>query len=105
MQSRLQEIEALDAKVLAISTDAVDDNRRLADSAGIQFSLLSDADGAIMDAFGLRHAGGNIDGGDIARPAVFIVDRDGKIVWRDLTDNWRVRVRGETILQELKNLP
>jgi len=28
------------------------------------------------------------------------VDRNGKIAWRELTDNWRVRP--ETVIQQLK---
>ena len=55
----------------------------------------------ITDAYGLRHAGGGPEG-DIARPAVFIVDTRGTIAWRDLTDNWRVRVRPEQLVRELE---
>jgi peroxiredoxin len=105
LQSRLNEIRALDAEVLAVSVDSIEENQRLAESAGIGFSLLSDREASALDAFGLRHVGGSIDGGDIARPAIFIVGRDGKIRWRDLTDNWRVRVRPETIIEQLKKLP
>jgi peroxiredoxin len=105
LQSRIDEIRDLDAVVLAISADTPEENQRLAESAGLEFSLLSDRDAKVLDAFGLRHAGASIDGGDIARPAVFIIDRDGNISWRSLTDNWRVRVRPETILKELKKLP
>ena len=105
MQSHLDEIKALDAEVLAVSVDTPEENRQLAESAGLEFSLLSDREGAMMDAFGLRHAGASIEGGDIARPAVYIIDRDGEISWRELTDNWRVRVRPETIIQQLNQLP
>jgi peroxiredoxin len=57
-----------------------------------------------IDAFGVRHAGGGIEG-DIARPAVFLIDREGRIVWRELTENWRVRVRPETVLEHLAAIP
>jgi hypothetical protein len=40
------------------------------------------------------------EGRDIARPATFICDR-GVVVWRDLTDNWRVRPRPRDILDAL----
>ena len=101
----MEEVKALDAEVLAVSADSVEDNRKLAESAHLAFSLLDDSEGKAMDAFGLRHSGASIDGGDIARPAVFIIDRDGRIAWRELTDNWRVRVRPETVIEQLKRLP
>ena len=104
MQSRLEEIRALGAEVLALSADTPQENHKLAESAGLEFSLLSDQQGTALDAFGVRHASGSIDGGDIARPGIFIVGRDGNIVWRFLTDNWRVRVRPETIIRQLKAL-
>lgn len=43
--------------------------------------------------------------GDIARPAVFVLDREGRVAWRQLTENWRVRVRPEVILEQLARLP
>lgn len=68
---------------------------------GLSFPILSDKELKVIDAYGLRHKGAAINGADIARPAVFIVDKAGKIKWRFLTDNWRVRVRPEDIQKEL----
>ena len=105
LQSRLQEIRELDAEVLGISTDTTPKNQNLADSAMIEFPLLSDTELAAIDAFGVRHVGASMEGTDIARPAVFIVGRDGQIAWRGLTDNWRIRVRAEMVLEQLRALP
>jgi peroxiredoxin len=101
----LPDIQALDGAVLAISADTPEESQKLVASAGLAFSLLADPQGKVLDAFGLRHAGADISGGDIARPGVFIIDRQGRIAWRDLTDNWRVRVRPETVLQQLRQIP
>ena len=73
----------------------------MAKEQGITFTVLSDPDLTVIDAYGLRHKGAAIDGSDIARPALFIVDASGNIKWRFLTDNWRVRARVEDILKEL----
>jgi peroxiredoxin Q/BCP len=105
LQSRLVELEVLDAEVLAISADSVEQNQRLAESAELEFSLLADPERKAIEAYGLLHAGASIDGGDIARPAMFLVDRNGSIAWRSLTDNWRVRVRPATVVQEVSKLP
>lgn len=74
----------------------------MAKDQGISFPVLSDKELKVIDAYGLRHKGASIKGTDIARPAVFIVDEAGKIKWRFLTDNWRVRVSPEDILRELR---
>lgn len=101
MQSRLNEIRAANAQVLAISVDSVETNKKLADALGLEFPVLADEQLEAIDAYDLRHEAARMDGNDIARPAVFILDRNGVVQWRDLTDNWRVRVRPEGILKEL----
>lgn len=87
--------------LIAVCVDPVETNLRVAQEHGFQFPILSDPDLQAIDAFGLRHVAGSPYGGDIARPAVYVV-RDGVVQWRDLTDNWRVRVRAENLMQVLK---
>jgi len=90
--------------VLAISVDPPEESRRIVEAYGLDFRLLSDPDLRVIDQFGVRHADGGLDG-DIARPAVFILDREGRVVWRDFTANWRVRVRPGRILEQLAVIP
>ena len=103
MQTRFEDFAELDTVVMAISVDGVERNREVAESYAPDLLLLADPTLAAIDAYGLRHEGGGIDG-DVARPATFLIDRDGKIVLRDLTDNWRVRPRPEHLLAELAEL-
>ena len=91
--------------MIAISVDPVETNRRLAGSAGLGFRLLSDPDLEAIDAYGVRHDAGGMGGVTIARPAVFVLDRQGRIAWKDLTENWRVRVRPDRVLEQLAALP
>lgn len=91
--------------MLAISVDPVDRNRELSDKLGIEFALLSDPECEAIDTYGVRHPEGGMGGVDIARPAVFVLDRDGNIAWKDLTENWRVRVRPDEVLKQLERLP
>jgi len=104
LQSRIEELRDEDAEAVAISVDPPDKSRLIAERYGLEFSLLSDPDLEVIDAFGVRHRDGGLDG-DIARPAIFILDREGRIVWRELTENWRVRARPEPILERLRALP
>jgi len=91
--------------VLAISVDPVDKNLDLAAKARVEFALLSDPDLEAIDAYGVRHAEGGMGGVSIARPAVFVLDREGHVAWKDLTENWRVRVRPDEVLRQLERLP
>lgn len=89
--------------MLAISVDDVERNREVAEAYSPDLRVLSDPGLAAIDAYGVRHRGGGFEG-DIARPAVFLVDRDGRIAWRELTENWRVRPRPDELLAELSRL-
>jgi peroxiredoxin len=104
LQSRIAEIRDTGAEVLGVSVDPQERNREVAEYYGIDYALLADTEGAWMDAFGVRHVAGGLDG-DIARPATFLIDREGRVVWRDLTDNWRVRPRPEALIRELAAIP
>ena len=105
MQTRLSDFNSLDADVLAVSVDPIDKSEQIAEAYGLDYPLLSDPDLELIDAFGLRHPGASVIGDDIARPATFILDRDGQIVWRTLTDNWRIRTPPETLLEQLTLIP
>jgi len=106
LQSRIADIHAANARVLAICTDPVEENAKVVDKLKLDYSILADPELVAIDSFGLRHKGGNpMEGLDVARPAVFILDRSGIVRWRTLTDNWRVRVRPETILEQLTAIP
>lgn len=102
----MSEFEKHGAAVAAISVDSPDQSQELARAQGLTFPLLSDPEGLALEAFGVRHPEGNpIDHKDIARPATFVADREGRIVWRDLSSNWRIRPRPETLLRELERIP
>ncbi len=83
--------------------DSTETNAKLTRDLGLGFRVLSDPTLQAIDAYGVRHA--NAPGsGDIARPASFLIDREGVVRWRDLTANYRIRPRPETILAELDTI-
>jgi len=70
-------IRGAGAEVVGISVDAVDDQRKFSDKYKLPFTLLSDHDGAICDAYGvLRSLGAT----GIARRESFLIGPDGVIV-------------------------
>lgn len=94
------EFEEANTEVAAICVDSVAENADVAERMGITFPILSDPELKAIDAFGLRHVDGGF-GKDIARPAVFLFDGNGALMWKSLTDTWRVRVRPEELLERL----
>ncbi len=105
MQSRIEDIRQAGAEVLAVSVDPPATTLDKLSSVGLEFPLLADPDLEAIDAYGLRHSAGSMYGTDIARPATFLIDRQGRIVWRELTDNWRIRLRPERLLEQLAKAP
>jgi peroxiredoxin len=74
------------------------------DKLDLNYPILSDSDREVITAYGLVHPGASIDGSDIARPATFVIGPDGRVVWRNLTENWRVRVRPDTVIDAVEDL-
>jgi peroxiredoxin Q/BCP len=104
LQSRIADFEGVDAAILGVSVDEAEHSREIVEAYGLEFPILSDPELRMIDAFGVRHEAGGMGGVDIARPAVFVLDRGGRVVWRDLTENWRVRVRPESLLDVLRGI-
>lgn len=103
LQTSLEDFKNVGARVIAVSPNSPEENRGVKDRLGLDFPILSDADLKLAKALGVVHEKGGLQGEDIPRPAVFIVDK-GTIRWRAITENWRVRVRGETLLDALEKL-
>ena len=99
----MTEINAAGAEVIAVSVDTIEESERLASGLGLEFPLLSDVERKAITAWGVVHDGGKPGGGAIARPAIFLVEPDGTISWRSVTENYRVRVWPENVLEALKS--
>ena len=98
-QHRLPEFNARDIRVVGISVDPPEVNRRQAQKLGYTFPLLSDPDAKILRRYDVLHPGAGPKGIDIARPAEFLLDSDGIVGWVNLTDNIAVRARPEQVLE------
>jgi peroxiredoxin len=90
---------------VAISVDSPDESRTLMRKAGYSFPFLSDANADVIKRYDILHKGAGVGGHDVARPAEFLVDRNGVVRWRNLTESFRVRVRPEELLNAARALP
>ena len=103
MQSRLEDFEKQQIRIVAISTHSVEELGEQAAKSGITFELLADPEAEVIGAYGSRHENGNPLGeGDIARPSVFWIDENGQIIDRAFTDNWRIRLTADEALRRFE---
>jgi peroxiredoxin len=98
-QHRLSEFNARGIRVVGISVDPSEVNRRQSQRVGYTFPLLSDADTRVIRRYDLLHRGAGPKGADIARPAEFLLDSNGIIRWANLTENIAVRARPDQVLE------
>ncbi len=68
----------------------------MANELGIVFPILSDPDLSVIRRYGVED-----EQNGIAWPAIFIVDRDGRVAWRSLTAIYKVRPASDVVLQAL----
>jgi peroxiredoxin len=104
-QQRLSEFDARGVRVVGISVDSPEINQRQSKKRGYTFPLLSDPNAKIIRRYDVLHPGAGPKGADIARPAEFLIDSNGRVVrWVNLTDNIAVRARPEQVLEALNQL-
>ena len=103
-QQKLPEFEARGVRVVGISVDPPDINQRQSQKLGYTFPLLSDPNAKVIRRYDVLHPGAGPKGGDIARPAEFLLDSNGIVRWVNLTENIAVRARPEQVLDALNQL-
>jgi len=108
---RLEELRAefdqRGVKVLTVSVDlpeVIADRRHL---HGLNATMLSDQQLAVTDLFGLRNQGfhsapGTEEAAALPVPATLLVDRDGTVLWMDLSENYQRRSDPSVVLAAMK---
>ena len=97
-QRRLSDFDAREIRIVGISVDSPEINRRQAQKLGYTFPLLSDPKAEIIRRYDVLHPGAGPKGANIARPAEFLIDSNRIVRWVNLTDNIAVRARPEHVL-------
>ena len=84
--------------MLAISTDDLRDAEELAPRIGVKFPVLyTSGDNSVPKAYNVF----NLFGDNLASASVFIVDKNGKIIYENIGSNYRHQVSGKTVLANL----
>ena len=98
-------------KLFAISVDSPDVSKNFADKIAsdgkgpVNFPLLSDPEHKIIDAYGLRdpaYERQKIYG--IPHPAVYMIDKQGRVAWARIESDYKQRPTNEAIRAALESL-
>lgn len=81
---------------MGISADTAADSAALAERIGVNFPLLSDADVAVAERYGVA-----MKGEDIAVPSIFVVLPDRRIYWRHVGESAMDRPPERRVLEEI----
>jgi len=97
LQSAYPEFQARDTEIIALAVQSVADAQQMVQATGATFPILADPDHAVADAYGVY----NLLGDAVAAPAVFVIDKTGRIVWSYIGQNAADRPSAQTILKHL----
>lgn len=123
LQEKLAEINSLGATLIAISPQVPDDSLTESDIKNMEFAVLSDQDANVASEYGvawevpgilMEHMRVDrkldfekINNGNttiLPIPATFVLDRNGKVVWRFVDVDYRSRSEPSDIINALKAL-
>ncbi|MCH2061938.1 MAG: hypothetical protein MK183_15050 [Verrucomicrobiales bacterium] len=92
-------------EIRAVICGSADEARKLEQRSSTQIKVIADTEGLLIDQLDLRDKGGNpFSGEDVARSAQVIVSQDGKLLWTNYSNNYRVRMNAEEILSITKKV-
>jgi peroxiredoxin len=103
-QQRLSDFDARGIRIVGISVDPPEINRRQSQKRGYTFPLLSDPKAEVIRRYDVLHPGAGPKGADVARPAEFLIDSNGMVRWVNLTENIAVRARPEQVLDAFNQI-
>ena len=92
-------------RLLAISVDPPETSRALVEEYKLWFPILSDRERRAVQDYGLLHRRGGPEASDIAIPAHFLVDPDGRVRWRHVARRIQDRSDPAVDLEEIGRLP
>lgn len=93
LQDAFQRFEDAGASLVGVSADPQKDLDALSEKMALSFPLVSDADLALAEAWGVRQ-----QGKDAALPATYVLDGEGEVVFAMVGDHLVDRPSVDTLL-------
>ncbi len=75
LRDRMGDLQKSDVEVIGVSFDSAESHQKFIAKHNLNFTLLTDTEGKIADAYGVRAPGKNV-----ARRVSFLIGKDGKIL-------------------------
>lgn len=100
------ELDAKGYPLVALSYDPVDTLKKFHTKEGLAYTLISDPDSEIIDAFGIRNeeVAGNRRFDGIPHPAIFFINTDGVVEAKLYEESYRDRPERELIIEKVDGL-
>ena len=107
--AQYQTLEQMGVDVFMISPQPSAQTKKLADKFDVAFEFLVDKDLTASTTLGLLSKNGTPTGlevlgydSDTVRPSILILDQEQRVIYADITNNYRVRPEPEEFIQVLK---
>lgn len=104
-----KDFEELNVKISLISPQSHEKSRKHAKRVGMNFDFLVDVENRAAKVLGILHQDGLPKGfevlgfeSDVPKPTTFILDETGKVIYADLTTNYRLRPKPADMLAALR---
>ncbi len=100
LQKNLDEITALDARIIAVTTQDLSAAAFSIDEVGLQFPLAYDV------TTGVPRQWERFDNFDteLADAAIYVIDKEGMLVWESIGDNYQHYVKADEIIEQLESI-
>jgi len=96
-------LKKLGGRLVAVSVDPPEDSRRVVQRNRLAFPILCDESRDVIRAYGLLHENGGPTG-DVAIPAHVLIDRSGRIVWKQVSSRIQDRPDPRLVVEKIRAL-
>lgn len=98
IQTLLPKLADYDTQLLAVSPDDIETSQEFAERFDAPYLFLADTELKLTDLYGIRRDE------ELPHPAVIIIDKEGKVAWFYVGENYRERPSSEQIETVLSRL-
>ena len=95
-----EDIKALNAEIVAVSTDNLSDSQWVIDNVGLEYPILYDPEITTVADYGVF----NLLGDELATSSTFLIDTNGVIRWFHAAEDLEDQVPTSTVLEQLRLL-
>jgi peroxiredoxin len=88
---------------VAVSPDDPERVRKLAEANGLEYTFLTDPGGEVIEGYGIgnpRHTNGVLP-----HPTALVIDRAGRVRYKRIDEDYKVRPPAEELVEAVRALP